>query len=145
MIFSKFTCCHCGKEITSNKKSGVQNRNHCPYCLYSVHLDLSIPGDRKSSCGGEMVPIGLAFKRIKPDKYKKEDLGELMLIHQCRKCGKISINRIAGDDDPKEILKIFHKSFRLPLKIRKKLEKLKIKIAKREDLEKIETQLFGKL
>jgi len=92
-----------------------------------------------------MVPIGLAFKRIKPDKYKKEDLGELMLIHQCRKCGKISINRIAGDDDPKEILKIFRKSFKLPLRIRKKLKKLKIKIARREDLEKIETQLFGKL
>ncbi len=33
--------------------------------------------------------------------------GELMLIHQCLGCGKIFINRIAGDDDPHELYRVF--------------------------------------
>jgi len=37
-----------------------------------------------------MKPIGLTYK---PD-------GELMVVHQCFRCGKISCNRIAGDDNP---------------------------------------------
>lgn len=36
-----------------------------------------------------MKPIDLAFK---PD-------GELMIVHRCLCCGKISKNRIAGDDN----------------------------------------------
>jgi hypothetical protein len=41
-----------------------------------------------------MEPIGLRFKRD----------GELMIVHQCLSCGKISNNRIAGDDIPEVIL-----------------------------------------
>jgi hypothetical protein len=35
-----------------------------------------------------MKPIGLRFKND----------GELMIVHKCLSCGKISSNRIAGDD-----------------------------------------------
>lgn len=53
-----------------------------------------MPGDRKSLCGGRMKPIALRFK---------ED-GEIMVVHKCLSCGKISSNRIAGDDFADAIL-----------------------------------------
>ena len=89
-------CLNCQKEIPGNKSIGTAHRNHCPYCLFSKHLDFKIPGDRKSGCLGLMKPVGLTFKRD----------GEIMLVHKCQKCGHISKNRIAGDDDVQEILKI---------------------------------------
>lgn len=41
-----------------------------------------------------MKPIGLRFKHD----------GELMIVHQCLSCGKITNNRISGDDIPEVIL-----------------------------------------
>ena len=70
------------------KAPGTRNRNHCPFCLCSSHVDVSV-GDRQSTCRGVMHPIGKL--------YKKD--GEEMLVHKCEKCGFIRKNRIAGDDD----------------------------------------------
>lgn len=89
-----FKCFNCGKEVTADKLIGTLNRNHCPFCLWSLHVDLKIPGDRKANCLGLMKPIDLTFKKD----------GEIMLVHRCQKCGYISKNRIAGDDDPQKIL-----------------------------------------
>ncbi len=114
-------CKNCGKEV-SKKVLGAQNRNHCSYCLWSIHVDKDIAGDRKSSCMGLMRPMSLMFKKVKPDKYGKEKVGEIMLVHQCQKCQKISLNRIAGDDDPKKILEL----------------------ADKENKKEVEKQLFGK-
>ena len=86
-----FECINC-HEWVKFEAWGTKNRNHCPYCLYSLHIDLNT-GDRLSSCGGLMKPIG---KFLKPD-------GEVMLVHQCEKCGIIRKNRIAGDDSFKII------------------------------------------
>ncbi|MEA3273374.1 MAG: RNHCP domain-containing protein [Patescibacteria group bacterium] len=145
MTFPKFTCRYCRKEIATDKEAGIQNRNHCPYCLYSVHLDQKISGDRKSVCGGKMKPLGLTFKKTKPSKYQGTNQGELMLIHQCCNCKKISINRIAGDDNPKKILEIFQTSLELSPEIKKELKESDIEMAIENDLEKIKQQLFGKL
>lgn len=82
-----FTCKHCG-EAVSLEAPGTRNRNHCPFCLYSRHVDIS-RGDRKSDCGGMMKPIGVV---------ERED-GEDLIVHQCRGCGFISKNRVAGDDN----------------------------------------------
>ena len=30
--------------------AGSNHRNHCPNCLYSLHVDIE-PGDRESECG----------------------------------------------------------------------------------------------
>ena len=84
---SSITCRHCGTAFTVNAP-GTRNRNHCPHCLWSVHLD-NAPGDRASRCGGEMEPIAIATR---PD-------GEWMIVHRCRKCGTIHANRVAGDDN----------------------------------------------
>ncbi len=93
-----FICLHCHAYVSADRRlSGVHNRNHCPYCLWSRHLDLEHAGDRFSACKEQMRPVGLTFKRIR-NKYGRQE-GELMLVHQCMDCGSVSINRIAADDD----------------------------------------------
>ncbi len=81
-----FTCANCQKSV-SLKAPGTKNRNHCPFCLYSLHVDTE-SGDRKSACQGVMEPIG---KLLKPN-------GEEVLVHKCANCGFVRKNRIAGDD-----------------------------------------------
>jgi len=56
-----------------------------------------------------MRPVGLTLKRA-ANKYAHREQGELMLIHLCEDCGKVSINRIAADDDDGEILSILETS-----------------------------------
>ena len=68
---------------------GGRHRNHCPWCLYSRHVDGNTPGDRASSCQGAMAPVA-AFTRPK---------GEHVVVHRCLSCGLERHNRIAGDDD----------------------------------------------
>jgi DNA-directed RNA polymerase subunit RPC12/RpoP len=107
-----FNCSHCGREIVAEELigTGTRHRNHCPFCLWSKHLDDKEAGDRKSVCEGDMRPSSLAFKDEGLDKWGKKKQGELSLVHVCEKCGKISLNRIAGDDDANAILEILKKS-----------------------------------
>lgn len=134
MQSSGFPCIHCGKFVPDNLEMGTKNRNHCPYCLYSKHVDEKV-GDRKAYCLGAMYPIGLTFKKI---LRQAQDKGELMLVHKCEKCGKISINRIAADDDAKKIMKVFKNSLQM------KLQQPDIQLATEKDKEEVEVQLFGK-
>jgi hypothetical protein len=109
-INADFTCKQCGALVSANHGlSGVVNRNHCPYCLHSRHLDLFEAGDRLSACKELMVPAGLTLKKSR-DKYAKNAQGELMLVHFCEGCNRISINRIAADDDPVKVLEIFERN-----------------------------------
>jgi hypothetical protein len=67
-----FRCEHCGAYVyTLPTIAGVNNRNHCPFCLWSRHLDYLKPGDRMSACKAKMQPIGLTVKRGR-DKYSNE-------------------------------------------------------------------------
>lgn len=101
-----FVCLSCGAIVSvAGAMSGVRNRNHCPYCLASRHLDQFEPGDRLSACKARMIPVGLTFKRI-AKKYTGNSQGELMLVHLCEDCRKVSINRIAADDDGEMILAV---------------------------------------
>ena len=63
-----FTCKVCGRLVTP-EGAGSSHRNHCPYCLSSLHVDIE-PGDR------------------------------------CRRCGELSSNRVAGDDNPVKLMSI---------------------------------------
>lgn len=113
--FGDFRCVHCGYWVTSNPQfSGVQHRNHCPYCLWSKHLDWFEAGDRLSPCKAAMRPVGLALKKTHK-KYNSAHTGELMLVHQCLECGKSVINRIAADDDVETIVSIYRASLEAPL------------------------------
>lgn len=51
-----FTCKGCGRLVVP-EGAGSSHRNHCPYCLHSLHLDEE-PGDRASTCHGRMEPGG---------------------------------------------------------------------------------------
>jgi hypothetical protein len=58
-----FRCIHCRQYVSAARPlSGVGNRNHCPYCLHSRHLDWHRAGDRLAACKGSMQPVGLTFK-----------------------------------------------------------------------------------
>jgi len=139
-----FECCNCGQSVPFSGFIGTEHRNHCPSCLWSKHVDLRSPGDRKAGCQAGMKPIGLTFKQEGTDRYGMPRQGELMLIHECAKCGKISINRIAGDDNPEEILKILEESRRLSSEKRDRLKRNGIGVILQGEREKIITQLFGR-
>lgn len=143
LINNNFICLNCQKQI-SGKNIGTVNRNHCPRCLYSKHVDKDIPGDRKADCQKEMKPVGLTFKLEGINKYGQEKQGELMLIHECIRCAKISINRIAGDDNPEKILQILTDSQNLPQIIKDKLKQVGIKLLTEQEHPQIKTQLFGR-
>jgi DNA-directed RNA polymerase subunit RPC12/RpoP len=134
-----FKCEKCGEEVATEGSFGTANRNHCPKCLWSKHLDEKGSGDRAASCQGLMEPIGLTFKKEGIDKYGKERQGEIMLIHKCVKCGKVSINRLAGDDEAERVMEVFENSRNQELETVEK-----IKVLREEDQKEVTTQLFGK-
>lgn len=84
-----FICEHCGKNVP---KSSYTARDHCPYCLYSKHVDIN-PGDRMNPCKGLLVPIGI-------EKFKNS----YKIIYQCEKCHKLHKNIALQDDNMEEII-----------------------------------------
>ncbi len=91
---SGFTCKNCGKEVLP---LGYTSRNHCPFCLFSLHVDVN-PGDRAADCGGLLEPISVD---IDPKKG-------YIIVSRCRKCGAIRRNKAANEADiqPDDISKI---------------------------------------
>lgn len=139
----EFKCVQCGSFITSARElSGVNNRNHCPHCLWSKHVDLYHAGDRKAQCQSRMQPIGLTIKQTFK-RYGVEKQGELMLIHRCSGCGKLNINRIAADDNAALLYDLFIKSGRLDQRLQDQLEQEGIIPLTFRDLTSVYAQLFG--
>ncbi|MDP2091351.1 MAG: RNHCP domain-containing protein [Candidatus Gracilibacteria bacterium] len=93
MINESFKCENCEKEISEHPEGSA--RNHCPFCLYSKHLDEDYPGDRASKCHGLMKPIDIDYKKNKGN----------MIKHKCAKCGKEILNKVAPDDEFLEFVK----------------------------------------
>jgi hypothetical protein len=89
-----------------------------------------------------MEPIGLTAKAI--HKKYGPGLGELMLIHVCKGCSKLSINRIAADDSPEVLLAVFESSLQLPPALLGRLEADGIRLLTGADRELVRTQLYGK-
>ena len=142
--FGDFRCAHCHMIVSSaHVLSGVNNRNHCPYCLWSCHLDLFSVGDRLSACKAPMKPVGLTMKKGR-NKYQREPCGELMLIHECTDCQTFPINRIAADDDSTAIFAVFESSLTLTPRVQARCRENGINILNREDTEIVQVQLFGR-
>ena len=91
MIDEDFLCQKCHHHVT---KLNYSARDHCPKCLYSIHVDI-LPGDRKNNCHGLLQPIGIEKYR---DTYK--------IIYQCEKCHQIHKNIMANDDNMDLIIEI---------------------------------------
>ena len=66
---SGFICGHCGRAV---EPLGYSSRNHCPFCLWSLHADVN-PGDRASTCGGLMKPVA-ALPDRRTDQLIVEEL-----------------------------------------------------------------------
>ena len=106
-------------------------------------MDHFEPGDRLSSCMAEMAPLALTVKQTRK-KYGSTE-GELMLVHHCTGCGKLSINRIAADDDAETIWRVFEQSWELGQPERNALILARIN---RLDLSQrllVTARLFGKM
>ena len=94
-----FVCKVCGRLVVS-AGSGSDHRNHCPNCLSSLHLDIE-PGDRSADCGGIMDAVGVWVRKN----------GEWAIIHRCVRCGKISSNRVAAEDNPMKLMALAMRPF----------------------------------
>ena len=77
-----FKCRHCGQPVKGNGFT-----NHCPYCLWSRHVDID-PGDRLEVCRGMMEPIGA-----------EADGNEYYITHKCSFCGAKKRNKTTKADD----------------------------------------------
>ncbi|MEN2467505.1 RNHCP domain-containing protein [Ornithinibacillus sp. FSL M8-0202] len=77
-----FQCEHCGASVLPLTNGSF--RNHCPYCLYSKHLDEN-PGDRSSLCHGLMEPIEITYHTKKG----------YQIVHRCCSCNKVQKNVVA--------------------------------------------------
>jgi ribosomal protein L37AE/L43A len=82
-----FCCANCAEMV-----EGDGYTNHCPACLWSLHVDIN-PGDRASECRGTMRPVGIDQKS-----------GEWRVMHECTVCGHRKVNRLAAGDNREVVL-----------------------------------------
>ena len=76
-----FVCLHCGKAVPPLEYS---SRDHCPWCLYSRHVD-RFPGDRANPCRGLLEPVS-----ARPDAKKG-----FVIEYRCQVCGQTARCRAA--------------------------------------------------
>lgn len=91
MIDEQFVCEHCHRQVN---KLNYSARDHCPYCLYSKHVDIN-PGDRANHCLGLLKPIDV-------EKFKNT----YKIIYECKICHMQHKNIMAVDDDLNEIINL---------------------------------------
>ena len=87
----EFVCENCHEKV---EKLNYTARDHCPYCLYSKHLDIN-PGDRLNTCLGLLKPISI-------EKFKNT----YKIIYKCEKCNMMHKNVMATDDNYDVIIKL---------------------------------------
>ena len=83
-VNESFACQNCGMQVPPAEKTC---RNHCPNCLYSLHVDIN-PGDRANPCQGLMKPIGFEMSGKKG----------IVILYRCLKCGALGRNKAATED-----------------------------------------------
>ena len=93
MIDEEFVCENCNMMVD---KLNYTARDHCPFCLYSKHVDIN-PGDRSNICKGLLKPISI-------EKYKNT----YKIIYKCLKCDQLHKNIMANDDDFDKIIELSH-------------------------------------
>lgn len=81
-----FVCLSCGRDVPRHGRSA---RDHCPFCLAGRHVDAVVPGDRASTCGAELVAVGVEQRR-----------GRWMLLYRCSGCGATRTNQVLMDGVP---------------------------------------------
>ena len=92
-----FTCLNCGAEVPPIAKGTI--RNHCPFCLYSLHVD-ELPGDRACECRSLMQPVAVEAHSSKG----------WQIVHKCVVCKHVQRNITAGDDRIGTIVEVIKNS-----------------------------------
>lgn len=90
-----YQCLNCG--WTSRIQKGEMPPDHCPNCLCSIHNE----DEEGNECGGILEPVGIWVRKN----------GEWAVIHRCVRCGKISSNRVAADDNPMKLTSLAMRPF----------------------------------
>lgn len=80
-----------------------------------------------------MKPVGLTLKKD----------GELMIVHLCLNCGKISCNRIAGDDNSYSIVQLMNAPIKPDTDLIAKLCNSNINLISQEEKPLALTAIFG--
>jgi len=88
-----FVCVHCGESVPAHGRTA---RDHCPFCLRSVHVDV-VPGDRAETCGGLLEPVAAVVR---------SGGEEILLSYRCRRCGVTKKNRVMRDGDPPDAMDV---------------------------------------
>ena len=94
-----FVCVNCNKNV---KALNYTSRDHCPYCLCSIHIDI-LPGDRQNDCKGLLIPVDLEYNQKKG----------YVIVYKCQKCGMLHKNKVAVDDDKFMITKVSNKTYKI--------------------------------
>ncbi len=89
-----FVCEFCGEKVYGNGYT-----DHCTNCLWSKHLDVN-PGDRKETCRGMMMPVGVEKRG-----------SDYIIFYKCQKCGYLHNVKMAKDDNFEEVIKISKQQF----------------------------------
>ncbi len=79
-----FICDNCGQKVNGNGYT-----DHCYNCLYSKHVDI-MPGDRKNTCRGIMIPEYTIYENM-----------SYTIHYKCETCGFRKKIIAAADDNEK--------------------------------------------
>lgn len=102
-----FICLICGQSV-----KGTGYTDHCPNCLWSLHVDIN-PGDRKSKCQGLMEPVGVI-----------QGKGSWRILYKCQLCSYTHFNKSANNDNIDAIIELTSKPIgKLPKSLNKESNK----------------------
>lgn len=90
-----------------------------------------------------MRPIAIAFKDYSINPFTNMGGGELVIIHKCLSCCKLSSNRIAGDDCIYQILCLIKDSINLSQEITQEIINLKLTLINNENKQESLISLLG--
>jgi DNA-directed RNA polymerase subunit RPC12/RpoP len=79
-----FVCVACRREVPPHGRTA---RDHCPYCLVGLHVDV-VPGDRASDCGGRLEPVAVELNHA-----------QAVILYRCARCRAERKNRALTDGE----------------------------------------------
>lgn len=90
-----------------------------------------------------MRPVGLTSKDVRTNIRTGLTGGELMIVHLCLNCGRISCNRIAGDDNAHAILRLLDDTIHIDGEIILSLNQQGIALLTLDDKPQVLSALYG--
>lgn len=90
-----FTCKVCGRLVVptgaGSDPTAIIAQTVSAVCIWTLSLEIG-----KQTAEGIMDPVGVWVRKN----------GEWAIIHRCRRCGHLSSNRVAADDNPMKLMSL---------------------------------------